>query len=267
MLVGYSGLVSSATAALFGIGGYLTALFALHYKLDFFVILIAGGVFAAVLGVLVSLPALRLKGDYFFITTMGFTWIITNIMTNWMQVTRGPNGLTGIPSPLVFGQVLNSRFLFFILILIITALCIFVANRVCTSPFGRALKGMREDDIALEALGKNITAFRVKTFVFYAIYCGMAGTIYAYNMRFVDPTAFTSDESIFVLSMVVLGGVGSIKGTLVGVLVLGIISEGVRYVGLPASIAFQARQIIYGLILVLFMIFRPQGLLGQYKIT
>ncbi|GHV41109.1 branched-chain amino acid ABC transporter permease [Synergistales bacterium] len=267
LLVGYAGLVSSATAGLFGIGGYVTALLALHFKLDFFIIMITGGIVAAFLGVLVSLPALRLKGDYFFITTMGFTWIAVNIMTNWMDVTRGPIGLPGIPSPRILGISINSRPLFFVVVLIITGLCIFAANRVCNSPFGRALKGMREDDVALEALGKDVAAFRAKTFTVYAILCGVAGAIYAYNMRYVDPTAFTPDESIFVLSMVVLGGVGSIKGSIVGVLVLGTISEGVRYIGLPASVAFQARQIIYGLVLILFMRYRPQGIFGEYKIT
>ena len=219
------------------------------------------------MGTLIAIPSLRLKGDYFYITTLGFQWIVFNIMMNWMEVTNGPLGLYGIPTARIFGIPLNTQFRLATFVLIIFGICIFFLYYLCSSPYGRALKGVREDEVAMEALGKNVTRFKFNVFAFSAVLCSIAGAIYVCNMQAVDPTAFTMDESIFILCMVVLGGKGRLKGSIVGAILLVIISEGLRYVGIPIDIAFQARQIIYGVTLVLCMMFRPQGLFGEIQIN
>ena len=265
LLVGYVGLLSIGHAALCGIGGYVTALVLIRFNLDLLLAMVLGALLAALVGVIVALPSLRLKGDYFFITTMGFQMIMFSIFMNWMDVTRGPLGLYGIPRPHVLGMELSNSGQFLLFCLIIAALCVFLTYRLSSSPFGLALKGIREDEVALEALGKNITRFKVCVFAFSAVLASIAGALYASFLQAIDPYSFTLDESVFILTMVILGGSGKLKGSIIGACTLVIISEGIRYLNIPMSIAFQTRQIIYGLILVLFMMYRPQGILGEYK--
>ena len=144
-------------------------------------------------------------------------------------------------------------------------LTLIVIHRITSSPFGRVLKAIREDETAAQSLGKNTSRYKLLSFMVGAFFAGIAGSLYAHYITFIDPSSFTVMESITVLLMVIFGGMGSISGSIVGAVILVVIPELLRFVGLPSSIAAPMRQMLYGLLLVLLMLKRPQGLMGTYR--
>jgi len=265
LVVGYTGLVSLGHAAFFGIGAYISALLALNLGISPWIGLIAGACGAAVFGVVIGMPSLRLKGDYLALATFGAGMIVYSIAKNWVSLTRGPMGLPGIPGFSVFGLSLESTWLYLILVIVFTLVTVFVLQRLVGGAYGRVLRSIREDEIASETLGKYVAKYKLQVFVVGAFFAGIAGSLYAHYITFIDPSSFTVMESITILLMVIFGGMGSIKGSLVGAIMLVLFPEILRFLGMPSSIAAPTRQMIYGLLLVVFMIKRPQGLLGKYR--
>jgi ABC-type branched-subunit amino acid transport system permease subunit len=221
---------------------------------------------SAVFGIIVALPSLRLKGDYFFIATLALQIIVFNLFVNWDGLTKGPLGIYGISRPEVLGLTFNTNFSYLLFALFFVFLCFYFSSRVCNAPFGLTLKAIREDEVAAEGVGKNILKFKVLIFVFSAIWASLAGSVYVFFVGAVDPFAFTLDESIFILSIAIVGGMGNLKGSVLGAALLIILPELLKFAAIPESIAHQARNLIYGIFLILFMMFRPQGLVGEYKI-
>jgi branched-chain amino acid transport system permease protein len=219
---------------------------------------------AAGVSFIVSLPSLRLHEDYFVIATFGFQMILFSVFNNWMEVTRGPLGIPGIPQPAICGWKVDSQWKFLVLATLFAAFAYSVVWLVTTSPFGRVLHAIREDECFAKALGKNTLYFKVTTFAVSASLAAMAGSMYAHYISYIDPTSFTVMESILIISMVIIGGAGSSCGPLVGAVVLVTLPEAVRFVGLPSAVAANLRQIIYGGLLVVMMMFRPRGLVGKY---
>lgn len=265
LVVGYTGLVSLGHAAFFSIGAYISALLALNLGISPWIGLIAGACGAAVFGVVIGMPSLRLKGDYLALATFGAGMIVYSIAKNWVSLTRGPMGLPGIPGFSVFGFSLESTWLYLILVIVFTLVTVFVLQRLVGGAYGRVLRSIREDEIASETLGKYVAKYKLQVFVVGAFFAGIAGSLYAHYITFIDPSSFTVMESITILLMVIFGGMGSIKGSLVGAIMLVLFPEILRFLGMPSSIAAPTRQMIYGLLLVVFMIKRPQGLLGKYR--
>lgn len=265
LLVGYSGLLSVAHAAFYGIGAYISTLFVMKLGINFFIALPLGIIFTMLLSLMVSAPSIRLKGDYFILATMGFQAVIYGILYNWVSLTRGPYGIPGIPKPKLFGFEFRSIPSYFVLSGILALLVFFIFKKMVLSPFGRTLKAIREDEIAALGLGKNIVKFKMVSFAISTGMAAIAGALYAGYITYIDPTSFTIYESIFILSMIIIGGTGNIKGSIVGVILVIIIPEMLRFLGLPHSIAANARQMIYGMLLVILMYFRPQGIAGEYK--
>lgn len=265
LVVGYTGLVSLGHAAFFSIGAYISALLALNLGISPWIGLIAGACGAAVFGVVIGMPSLRLKGDYLALATFGAGMIVYSIAKNWVSLTRGPMGLPGIPGFSVFGFSLDSTWLYLILVIVFTLVTVFVLQRLVGGAYGRVLRSIREDEIASETLGKYVAKYKLQVFVVGAFFAGIAGSLYAHYITFIDPSSFTVMESITILLMVIFGGMGSIKGSLVGAIMLVLFPEILRFLGMPSSIAAPTRQMIYGLLLVVFMIKRPQGLLGRYR--
>jgi len=265
LVVGYTGLVSLGHAAFFSIGAYISALLALNLGISPWIGLIAGACGAAVFGVVIGMPSLRLKGDYLALATFGAGMIVYSIAKNWVSLTRGPMGLPGIPGFSVFGFSLESTWLYLILVIVFTLVTVFVLQRLVGGAYGRVLRSIREDEIASETLGKYVAKYKLQVFVVGAFFAGIAGSLYAHYITFIDPSSFTVMESITILLMVIFGGMGSIKGSLVGAIMLVMFPEMLRFLGMPSSIAAPMRQMIYGLLLVVFMIKRPQGLLGKYR--
>ena len=264
LLVGYTGILSVAHAAFYGIGAYVTALMALRLETPFLLNVILSFAAAGTFGALVGIPSLRLRDDYFVIATFAFQIIIFSILNNLVSFTGGPLGLPGIPQPEIFGFQISTHIEFLILSLIFAGFVYWAAKRIVSSPFGRLLKSIREDEVFVKAAGRDVSAVKVKVFVMSASLASLAGVIYATYISYIDPTSFTVMESIFIISIVIIGGASNLKGSLVGAAFLVALPELLRFVGMPSSVAANVRQILYGALLVIMVMWRPQGFLGEY---
>jgi branched-chain amino acid transport system permease protein len=264
LIAGYTGLLSIAHAAFYGVGAYVAALMALNLHSPFLLNILCAIILSGLLGALVAWPSLRIKDDYFVIATFAFQVIVFSVMNNWVSFTGGPMGLPGIPQPNLFGLKITSHLGFLILVGIFCAGTIWGCRRLVLSPFGRVLKAIREDEVFTESVGKNVTQFKVLVFVAGAGLAAVAGCTYAYYISFIDPTSFTVMESIFIISIVIIGGAGNLWGSVLGAALLVTLPELLRFLGLPSSVAANIIQILYGALLVAFMMWRPQGLLGEF---
>ncbi len=267
ILLGYAELFSMAQGAFFGIGSYVVAIFVMKFGVNFLVAILIGILFATIISGLLAIPALRVSGDYLVIASLGFQVLIYSVFLNWESVTNGSAGLAGIPRPRLLGYTINSLLEYFILSLLFMLVCLFITNRVLNSPFGRLLKAIRDDEVAAKSFGKNVTYIKVKAFMVSGGLAAIAGGIYAQYATYVSPGSFTIEESILILSMVIIGGAGTTKGPILGALILTFLPQVLRFVWLPEQIAANLRQIIYGALLVAFMMFRPQGIFGKRKIA
>ncbi|MDQ7063524.1 MAG: branched-chain amino acid ABC transporter permease [candidate division KSB1 bacterium] len=265
IVVGYSGLLSLCQAAFYGIGAYITTLLMMKAGMAFLPAMGLAIIGVILLSYLIALPSLRLKGDYFVLATLGFQIIIFVILYNWVSVTRGPYGIPGIPNPEIFGLTINNLPGYFIFSLILALICGFLMSLLLHSPFGRALKTVREDELAAAALGKNVPRLKTQAFVIGAAFAAVPGALFAMYFRYIDPTSFTLMESIFILSIIIIGGTGNIKGPIAGSIFLVLLPEVLRFLQIPDAIAANMRQIIYGLTLVVLLQHRPQGLFGEYR--
>jgi len=264
LTIGMANLLTMCQAAFYGIGAYIGTFFLMQFNLPFVVIVLAVMLLTGLFSWLVSYASVRLKGDYFVIATMGFQMIVYTILYNWTDVTRGPYGIPGIPGIKLLGLFeLSGVYAYFALSLVVAAILVLVLYRLVKSPFGRVLNAIRADETMVQALGRDTVAFKAWAFFISAAVAGLAGIIYASYVSYIDPTSFTLDESIFILSALFIGGIGNIKGPILGALFVVLLPELLRFVGLPDSVAANLRQIIYGLALILVMYFRPQGLWGK----
>jgi branched-chain amino acid transport system permease protein len=258
IIVGQTGLLNLGYAAFYAIGAYTYAILSTLYGLSFWPGLVAGALCAAGFAALLGLPILRLRGDYFAIVTLGLGEITRIILNNWNSVTNGPNGISNISRPVVTGYTLQTTLDFYYLILVIVIISVFAMHRLMVSRIGRAWIAIREDEIAAEAMGINTLRLKLLAFVLGSAWAGLAGVFFAAKMAFVSPESFTFFESVLILCMVVLGGMGSIPGIILGALLLITLPEIFR--------DFQDyRMLAFGVALVLMMVFRPQGLLGTVK--
>jgi branched-chain amino acid transport system permease protein len=265
LLVGYTGLPALGHIAFACVGAYTSSLLALDYGISPWVGLLIGACFASIFGLIIGLPSARLKGDYLALATFGFGIIVYSISKNWVDLTRGPMGLPGIPKFSLFSFELQAVWSYLILVAVFVALTGFAINRIVHSPFGRILRSIRDDEVASLSIGTNVDRYKLTVFVIGAFFAGIAGSLYAHYITFIDPSSFTAMESIAVLLMVVFGGMGSIRGSFIGALVLVIFPELLRFLGMPSSVAAPLRQMIYGLLLVVLMLKRPQGIIGEYR--
>ena len=265
LITGYAGLLSIAHAAFYGVGAYVAALLALKFHSPFLANIVCAVILSGLLGALVGIPSLRIRDDYFAIATFAFQVITFSVMNNWVSFTGGPMGLPGIPQPAIFGWKITTHYDFLIVIFVLCVKRLSAFDCPRNRSFGRVLKAVREDEIFAQAMGKNVAFYKVLIFVIGAGMASVAGVMYAYYISFIDPTSFTIMESIFIISIVIIGGAGNIWGSVLGAAVLVILPEALRFLGMPSSIAANMRQIIYGALLVIFMLFRPQGFIGEYS--
>jgi len=265
IVVGYSGLLSFCQAAFYGIGAYTATLLMMNFGLGFIPSLIFAIIITMILSFIIGVPSLRLRGDYFVLATLGFQIIVFVILYNWISLTRGPYGIPGIPQPDVWGWKVNSLVEYFFLTSILGGMVWGLMFLILKSPFGRVLKAIREDEIAVAALGKNVPKLKTQSFVLGASFAAIPGVLFATYMRYIDPTSFTLTESIFILSIIIIGGTGNFSGPVVGSIILVILPEILRFLQIPDSIAANMREIIYGTILILLLRYRPQGILGEYQ--
>ncbi|TAK03465.1 MAG: branched-chain amino acid ABC transporter permease [Candidatus Manganitrophaceae bacterium] len=254
--VGYAGLLDLGYAGFYGVGAYVYALLSTGIGLSFWLGLPLGGAIAAAFGVILGVITLRLRGDYLAIVTLGFVQIVYLVFNNWDSVTNGPNGILNIGRPALPGLTFRQPIHFYYLVLLLLFLVVTAIHRLTRSQIGRAWIAIREDELAASAMGINTTRMKVLAFALGAGIAGVAGVFFAAKYSFVSPESFTFLESVRVLSMVVLGGMGSLPGAVLGAFLLTVLPELLR--GLAGY-----RMLIFGAALVVMMIFRPQGLLGK----
>jgi branched-chain amino acid transport system permease protein len=264
LLVGWTGILSFAHAAFFAIGAYSSAILTTHVGASFLTGVGVGLGVAVLSSLLVSLPALRLAGDEFVLTTFAFQMIAFNILNNWMSLTEGPLGIAGIPAPTLWGHPLNSSRGFVLLALFAFGATTLLSSALVSSPFGRVLAGIRDDEGFTRSLGKRTLRFKMTVIAVSSAFAALSGSIYAHYTSFIDPTSFSVDESILIVCMVVIGGSGTLFGPSLGAVLLVVLPEALRFLGLPDSAAGHLRQIIYGAALVLVTMVRPRGL-GRFS--
>jgi branched-chain amino acid transport system permease protein len=261
IVVGLGGLLHLGYAAFYAVGAYTYALLNHHFGLNFWICLPIGAGLATIMGILLAIPVLRLRGDYLAIVTLGFGEVTRIILENWNDFSFGPSGIANIPRPGFFGMTMKLQtatiYIYFIMIAMVL-FTIFVVRRLENSRIGRAWIAMREDEIASESMGIDITKSKITTFALGAFWAGMVGVIFAAKTTFINPASFTLWESVMILCVVVIGGMGSIFGVVVGAGVLILLPEYLR--------AFsEYRMLIFGAILVLMMVFRPGGIINKIR--
>jgi len=264
LVLGFAGMLSIAQAAFYGIGAYVSALMAINLGAPFFINLAGAMLCAGIVSAIVVVPTLHIKGEYLAIVTFSFQIIVYSVFRNWSVVTGGPMGIPAIPRPVILGVTLNTPLEFLLLAIPVLLSVVGISLWISHSPFGRVLKGIREDELLAVSLGKFTARFKTQAFTLSAMLAASAGCLYAHYITFVDPSTFTIMESIFILSLVVIGGAGSVWGPLLGAAVLVILPEVLRFLGLPSHYGGNVRQIVYGSLLIVFMLLRPQGLVGRF---
>jgi len=253
IVVGLAGLLDLGYIAFYGVGAYTYALMSLHFGFSFWVCLPIAAVLASIAGCIIGYPTLRMRGDYLAIVTLGFGEIVRLILNNWMELTNGPNGILSIPRPEIFGMSLKSLSSLYYVILVIAVFTILAVYRLNYSRIGRAWEAIREDETAAELMGVNTFLLKLLAYAMGASFAGFAGAFFAARMRFVGPESFSFLESAMVLAMVVLGGMGSIPGVILGVLALVALPEVFREFELY-------RMLVFGGVMTLMMLIRPAGI-------
>jgi branched-chain amino acid transport system permease protein len=258
IVVGQAGLLNLGYVAFYAIGAYTYAILSTSFNVSFWPGILAGALTAALFALLVGMPTLRLRGDYFAIVTLGLGEITRIVFNNWDSLTGGPNGISKIGRPVLAGYRFGGALDFYYLILAMAVFTVFAMHRLMESRIGRAWIAIREDETAAEAMGINTFRLKLLAFVIGSAWAGAAGVFFAAKMAFVSPESFTFSESVLILCMVVLGGMGSIPGIVLGAFLLITLPEVFR--------EFQDyRMLAFGAALVLMMVFKPQGLLGAVK--
>lgn len=263
--VGYSGMLNFGHISFYGLGAYTSALLALAGA-PFLLCLLAGGLVAMLTGFLLALPSDKIKGDYLVLVTIGFSFIVYSLMLNLDGLTRGPLGLPGIPRPVIFGFGFEDNFYFFILIALITSIVYLIIQRITESPFGKLLEAVRDDELATKILGKDTFKVKAISLATSAFFAGIAGSLYASYITFIDPSSFSLMQIIPVITIVIVGGLASLPGTVLATIILTLIPEALRFVGFPSQILGPMRQIVYALILLLILIYRPRGFWGKVEL-
>ncbi len=263
LVLGYTGMLSIAHGAFYGIGAYATALALLRWDISFLPALLFGCIFTLFIAVLVGIPATRLTGDYLVVASLGFAIIVHALMLNLTDITRGSMGLPGIPAPDLFGYSFKGSWERTGVIYFIAIVCCLFAWRLSYSPFGRVLKSIRDDPLAAAACGKNVFAFKVTVFALSAGLAGIAGGLYATYVQFIDPEAFVLQISFLIVMASILGGRGTFWGAVIGAIIIWIIPESLRFLDLAPAVKGALNQVIYAVLLIFILLFKPQGMLGH----
>ncbi len=266
LVVGYSGLLSVTHAAFYGVGAYVAAILLTAYGWSFLPALLAAIIITGVASLVIGLVLARFGGDYYALGSFGFNIIVFSIFLNWQSVTRGPLGIPGIPRPEIFGLSFSDNIIFLGLVVVLALVVYLLSEFIATSSFGRVLKAIREDEEAIQVFGYCTSYYKLAIFTIGAMMAAVAGVLFAVYITFIDPSTFGLPESIFILSIIILGGLANNKGAVLGAFFLILLPEALRFVGFPSDVAAQMRQLVYGLLLIILMLYRPQGLVGEYKL-
>ena len=269
LLAGYSGLLNLGHAAFFGIGGYSSALLALKLNLSPWIGLPLGGTVASIFGILLGIPSFRLSGPYLAITTIGFSEILRLVAMNWVSLTRGSLGLYGIPplTPINFSTSFSIKFVSeqnaYYVILIFVFVTLILLNKLIHSEFGISLRSMREDELGSQSIGIDTSRYKLTVFMISAFLAGFAGSFYAHYVRLISPEMLALGETFGILTMVMVGGLGTLLGPVVGAVLLTFLSEGLRF--FEDFVKIDIRFVIYGGLLMATILFMRNGIVGLFK--
>ena len=259
LITGYMGITSLGHAAFMGIGAYTAALLSTKFGANFLITFSAAAVVAGLFGVLLGLPSLRIKGRYLAIVTLGFSEIARLIELNWMKVTRGPQGISGIPKMGLFGVVFKTPASKYYVILGLLILIILIVSAIINSRVGRSIRAIRDDETAAAAMGIDVFKKKILIFAISSALAGASGAYFAHYMSFIDPNAFNIQQAFLILSMTIFGGMASIPGSIFGALMLIILPEALRFL-------IDYRQVIYGLVIIIMLVYQPSGLFGSFNL-
>ncbi len=260
LLIGYAGQISLGHAAFYGMGAYFSGILTTNYGFPIWAAMIIGMIFTGIIAYLVGYPALKLKGHYLVMATLGFSIIVYILMVELDNITGGPDGLIGIPQVKIGSFIFDTDRKNFCLIWTFVFLCFLLSRNLLQSRVGRALRAIHGSEVAAGALGINTSSYKVKVFVLSAVYASFAGSLYAHYMAFISPRSFDFYYSIEVVTMVIVGGMGSLWGSLFGAGVLTFFSEALH-------VTERFHVIAYGIVLTLVLVFLPEGIFyGIYNL-
>lgn len=266
LVLGYTGLLSITHAAFFGLGAYSTAILMTVHDMNFFLSVLVGVLVTGIISLVFGLILSRFKGDIYALASFGLNIIVFSIFLNWQELTRGPLGIPGISRPEIFDFVFRSNLHFLILVALAAYIIYLISEYIVNSSFGRVLQAIREKEDTVKVFGYRTQVYKLVIFVVSACMASVAGAFFASYITFIDPSTFSLNESIFILAIVILGGLADNKGAFVGAVFLILLPEILRFVGFPTDVAAQMRQLVYGLLLVGLMMYRPQGVMGRFKL-
>lgn len=266
LVMGMTGLLTIAGAAFYGIGAYAAAILATKFGFNIFTTLLLAPIVASVIALVVGSTFARFRDDYFMLATLGFLMIFNTVVRNWESFTGGAYGVAGIPKPSIFNFTFDTPFSFVFLAISILFITTVITYFISRSSFGRVLNAIREDEDALSIFGYKTSTYKLIVFALGAALTSFGGVLFASYITFIDSRLFTVNEAILLWAMIILGGIGRNRGALIGALFLIVTPELLRFVGFPTEFAALLRQFIYGLLLILLMLYRPKGILGKYKL-
>lgn len=256
VIVGYCGLLTCGHGAFYGLGAYVSAVLAVKFELPFAACFLCAILGSMLFGFLIALPCLRVDVDFLSLITIAFAQIFNAVVKNWTPVTGGARGVVGIPTPEIFGISITTQRGFYFLIIIIAIIVYILLKNLMSSSVGRAMMAVRDDEIGAKAMGIDVNKYKILAFVIGSTVAGIGGALFAHYLRYIGPTSFTLDLSLLFMQMIILGGLGSLEGAVVGAFFFTIIPEIFR----PLAVF---RMGIGGLIMLLVILVRPQGLLGS----
>ncbi|MER5172383.1 branched-chain amino acid ABC transporter permease [Thioclava sp. GXIMD2076] len=260
LIIGNAGLLAMGQAAFVGVGAYASSVLAVRYNLDASITILAAIVISGGVGALVGFPALRISGDYLFIVSLGFNLIVIDVILQWGSVTGGATGLTGVPTMRLFGYDLGIGPAFYFGTVGIVLLSLLATQRIVSSRFGLTMEAIRDDELAAASVGINTAAPKICFFAIGSALAGLSGALLGYNLGYVGFKSFDVSASLLIFQMAVIGGLGRISGSILGVCIIILVPEVLR----PLQ---EYRQLLAGLFIVILMATRPEGLLGKTKIT
>jgi branched-chain amino acid transport system permease protein len=271
LVIGYAGMMHLGHIGFYAIGAYTAAILSTELGTPFLGTLIMSFLIAAIAGFLIGIPTIRLRGDYLTIGTLGFSEVIRLIITNWYSVTGGALGIDKIPDPAIAGFTFHTTTEKVALYIVIAAILHFIMWKIIHSPYGKVIESIREDEKAAQALGKNVVRHKLEILTISAGIAGVAGAMYAHGYyNYINPTVFQVNEMVFILLYIIIGGMGTFWGAIIGPIIAQLIFEIIRMVGNGTFAGFElnigaVRQMLYALIFMIIIIMRPQGIMGKIK--
>ena len=258
---GFTGLVNLGHMVFFGIGAYTSAILTLH-GMPWYIALPLSGTVAALLGCVIAAIAVRLKGDYFQIVTLGLAFIAIAVSRNWISLTRGALGLPGV------SRIITNNLYYMLFLLVLTTLCVTFFYWLTNSETGKIFQAIRDDEIATAILGKNTYFYKVLSITISTFFAGIAGSLFVHYIQFVDPTIFDLEFFVLILSMLIVGGLASINGSVISVFLLGAAADAMRFIftNISPELIGAMRQMLFMLILILILIYMPRGFFGKVEV-